>query len=320
MSRMRRIVAALAACAAFAATAQDYPSRAVHITVPYTPGTGADILARVLGPRLAERWKAAVVVDNRAGATGNIGTELVAKSAPDGYTLLFTATSFGTNPALSRSLPFDPLKSFAPVALAATSAVAVVVNPQLPARSMREFIELARSRPGKLYYSSPGSGGPQHLAMELLKLETGIDLVHVPYKGAAGALTDLIGGHVQAMVSALQTVAPHVQSGKLRMLAVMSRQRSSAFPDVPTMREAGLPQLEVETWYGVLAPAGTPDVIIANINAELNALLKDPAIRDFMARQGMSPAGGAPEKLATLLKEELARWSRVVTQAHIKAD
>src|SRR6266705_3706780 len=151
-----------------AASGQDvYPNRAVHITVPFTPGTGADILARVLGPRLAERWKSAAVVENRVGATGNIGTEYVAKSAPDGYTLLFTATSFGTNPALARSLPFDPLKSFAPVALAATSAVAVVVNPQLPARSMREFIELARSQPGKLHYSSPGSGGPQHLAMEL---------------------------------------------------------------------------------------------------------------------------------------------------------
>ena len=312
---------ALALFAIGSADAQDvYPSRPVHVTVPYTSGTGADILARVLGPRLAERWKAAVVVDNRAGATGNIGTEFVAKSAPDGYTLLFTATSFGTNPALSRSLPFDPLKSFAPVALVATSAVAVVVNPQVPAKSLRELIDLAKRQPGKLHYSSPGNGGPQHLAMELLKLETGIDLVHVPYKGAAGALTDLIGGHVQAMVSALQTVAPHVQSGKLRMLAVMSAERSGAFPEVPTMREEGLPQLEVETWYGVLAPAGTPDVIISNVNSELNALLKDPGIRDFMAKQGMAPAGGPPEKLATLLKEELARWSRVVTQAQIKAD
>ena len=312
---------ALALFAIGIANAQDaYPSRPVHVTVPYTPGTGADILARVLGPRLAERWKAAVVVDNRAGATGNIGTEFVAKSAPDGYTLLFTATSFGTNPALSRSLPFDPLKSFAPVALVATSAVAVVVNPQVPAKSLRELIDLAKRQPGKLHYSSPGNGGPQHLAMELLKLETGIDLVHVPYKGAAGALTDLIGGHVQAMVSALQTVAPHVQSGKLRMLALMSAERSPAFPEVPTMREQGLPQLVVDTWYGVLAPAGTPDVIISNVNSELNALLNDPGIRDFMAKQGMSAAGGPPEKLATLLKEELARWSRVVTQAQIKAD
>src|SRR5712692_380202 len=164
------------------AAAQDvYPSRPVHVIVPYTPGTGADILARLLGPRLAERWKAAVVVDNRAGATGNIGTEFVAKSAPDGYSLLFTATSFGTNPALSRSLPFDALKSFAPVALVATSAMAVVVNPQVSAKSLREFIDLAKRQPGKLYYSSPGNGGPQHLAMELLKLETGVDLVHVPY-------------------------------------------------------------------------------------------------------------------------------------------
>src|SRR5712692_1419378 len=295
-----------------AANGQDvYPNRAVHVTVPFTPGTGADILARVLGPRLAERWRSAVVVENRVGATGNIGTEYVAKAAPDGYTLLFTATSFGTNPALVRTLPFDPVKSFAPVVLAATSSVAVIVHPQVPAKSLREFIDLAKREPGKLHYSSPRNGGPQHLAMELLKLEAGIDLVHVPYKGAGGALTDLIGGHVQAMISALQTVAPHVQSGKLRMLAVMSSQRSGAFPDVPTTREEGLPQLEVETWYGVLAPAGTPDVIIANINSELNALLKDPGIRDFMARQGMSPAGGSPEKLATLLKEELVRWSRV---------
>ena len=219
----------LAAFAA-AAAAQDYPARPVHITVPYTPGTGADILARVLGPRLAERWGSAVVIENRVGATGNIGTEYVAKAAPDGCTLLFTATSFGTNPALSRALPFDPVKSFAPVVLAATSALALIVHPQVPAKSLREFIALARGQPGKLHYSSPGNGGPQHLAMELLKLEAGIDLVHVPYKGAGGALTDLIGGHVEATISALQTVAPHVQSGRLRMLAVMSAKRSGVPP------------------------------------------------------------------------------------------
>src|SRR5437667_10699552 len=175
----------LLACITAAASGQDiYPNRAVHITVPFTPATGADILARVLGPRLAERWKTAVVVENRVGATGNIGTEYVAKAAPDGYTMLFTATSFGTNPALVRTLPFDPVKSFAPVVLAATSSVAVFVNPQVPAKSLREFIVLARGSPGQLPYSSPGNGGPQHLAMDLLKLEAGIDLVHVPYKGA----------------------------------------------------------------------------------------------------------------------------------------
>src|SRR2546425_12956982 len=200
-----------------AASGQDvYPNRAVHITVPFTPGTGADILARVLGPRLAVRWKSAVVVENRVGATGNIGTEYVAKAAPDGYTLLFTATSFGTNPALVRTLPFDPVKSFAPVIVAATSSVAVIVNPQVPAKSLREFIALARGSPGKLHYSSPGNGGPQHLAMELLKLEAGIDLVHVPYKGAGGAITDLIGGPGQATMSAAPTAAPPPQSGQRR--------------------------------------------------------------------------------------------------------
>ena len=317
---MRRIFVVLAAFAAAAATAQDYPARPVHITVPYTPGTGADILARVLGPKLAERWRSAVVVENRVGATGNIGTEYVAKAASDGYTLLFTATSFGTNPALSRTLPFDPVKSFAPVVLAATSSLAVIVHPQVPAKSLREFIALARSQPGKLHYSSPGNGGPQHLAMELLKLEAGIDLVHVPYKGAGGALTDLIGGHVQAMISALQTVAPHVQSGKLRMLAVMSDERSPAFPEVPTAKEQGLPELEVETWYGLFSPAGTPQVIIQKINSDVNELLKDAAIREMLSRQGMTAAGGAPERFGELVKQELARWTRVVDAAGIKAD
>jgi len=304
-----------------AANGQDvYPNRAVHVIVPYTPGTGADILARVLGPRLAERWKSAVVVENRVGATGNIGTEYVAKAAPDGYTLLFTATSFGTNPALVRTLPFDPVKSFAPVVLAATGSVAVIVNPQVPAKSLREFIDLAKREPGKLHYSSPGNGGPQHLAMELLKLEAGIDLVHVPYKGAGGALTDLIGGHVEAMISALQTVAPHVQSGKLRMLAVMSGERSPAFPEVPTAKEQGLPELEVETWYGLFVPAGTPMEVVMRLNHDVNFQLQNAEIRELLSRQGMAAAGGTPERFGALVKQELARWTRVVDAAGIKAD
>ena len=288
--------------------------------MPFTPGTGADILARILGPRLAERWKAAVVVDNRAGATGNIGTDAVAKSAPDGHTLLFTATSFGTNPALSRNLPFDPVKSFAPVGIVATSALAVVVNGNLSVNSMRDLVDLARKQPGKMHYSSPGNGGIQHLTMELLKLEAGFDMVHVPYKGLGGAMSDLVAGHVQAMVSALQSAAPHVQSGKLRMVAVMTPQRSSAFPGVPTLREQGMGELEVETWYGVFAPAGTPGDVIARINSEVNLLLKDPGIVENLARQGMAPAGGPPERLGELVKRELARWNRVVSAAGIKAD
>jgi tripartite-type tricarboxylate transporter receptor subunit TctC len=319
---MKRWILLLAGICAFqAANGQDvYPNRAVHIIVPYTPGTGADILARVLGPRLAERWGSAVVVENRVGATGNIGTEYVAKAASDGYTLLFTATSFGTNPALSRTLPFDPVKSFAPVVLAATSSLAVIVHPQVPAKSLREFIALARVEPGKLHYSSPGNGGPQHLAMELLKLEAGIDLVHVPYKGAGGALTDLIGGHVEAMISALQTVAPHVQSGKLRMLAVMSGKRSPAFPEVPTAKEQGLPELEVETWYGLFAPAGTPMEVVMKLNRDINLLLQNEEIRELLSRQGMLAAGGAPDRFGELVKQELARWTRVVDAAGIKAD
>ena len=323
--RAGAVCAVLAAAASFAAGAQaqdaaSYPSRNVTLVVPYTPGTGADILARILGPKLAERWKVGVITDNRAGATGNIGTDHVAKSAPDGYTLLCTATSFGTNPALNRKLPFDPVKDFAPVVLLATSAVSLVVNPQLPAKSLAEFVEVARKAPGKYYYSSPGSGGPQHLAMELLKQELKIDLVHVPYKGSGGAIADLVAGHVQAMVIALQTASPYVQSGKLRMLAVMSPQRSQAFPDVATMKELGLGDLVVETWYGVFAPAGTPAAVVAKLNAEFNALLRQPDVRALLEKQGMNPEGGSPERFGTLVKSELARWTRVVNAAGIKAD
>jgi tripartite-type tricarboxylate transporter receptor subunit TctC len=308
---MTRLLAGLFLVCAASAAAQDYPSRPIHIIVPYTPGTGADILSRVLGPKIAGRWKAAVVTDNRPGATGNIGATEAAKAAPDGYTLLLTATSFTTNPAL---------KDFAPIALLATGALGVYIHPQVPAKSAREFVSLVRSQPGKLYYSSPGNGGPQHLAMELLKLETGMDIVHVPYKGAAGAISDLVGGHVQAMISALQTVAPHVQSGRLRMLAVMSARRSDAFPDVPTLKEAGLPDLEVETWYAIFAPAGTPNAIVARVNREMNELLKEADVKDVIAKQGLVPEGGTPEALGARVKRELAAWTRVVKAAGIKAD
>jgi len=323
MSRHAWIAAGLlAACWPCAASAQDatYPVRNVQIVVPYTPGTGADILSRIFGPRLAERWKVAVITDNRAGATGNIGTEFVAKAPPDGHVLLFTATSFGTNPALGQKLAFDPVKSFAPVIQIAASAMAVVINPYLPAKSMREFVALAKRNPGKLLYSSPGNGGPQHLAMELLKLETGIDMVHVPYKGSSGAITDLVGGHVQSMVLSLQTAAPFVRGGRLRMIALMSPERSPAFPDVPTLKELGLAKLEVETWYGVFAPAATPAPVVGKVNADINALLKQPDIRELLANQGMAAVGGSPERFGEMVKSELARWTRVVSAAKIKAD
>ena len=318
---MKRALAVLllAMVAGVTVAQEPWPSRPVHIVVPYTPGTGADILARVLGPKLADRWKAAVVTDNKPGATGNIGADFAAKSTADGYTLLLTATSFTTNPAL-KPAPFDPVKDFAPVALLATGALGVYINPTVPAKNMRDFVGLVKSQPGKLYYSSPGNGGPQHLAMELLKLETGMDIIHVPYKGAAGAITDLVGGQVQAMISALQTVAPHVHSGRLRMLAVMSSHRAEAFPDVPTLKEAGLPDLDVETWYAMFAPAGTPPAIVGRANRDVNELLKEADVREVLAKQGLEAAGGTPEALGARVKRELANWTRVVKAAGIKAD
>jgi len=320
---MRLLAALVSTCWVATAVAQGaagFPARTVQIVVPYTPGTGADILARTLGPKLAERWKVGVVTDNRPGATGNIGAEFVSKAAPDGHTVLFTATSFGTTPPLFPRLPFDPVKSFAPVVLIATSGLALVVHPQLPVKSVKEFIQLAKRRPGQMHYSSPGNGGPQHLAMELLKLETGIDIVHVPYKGLAGAITDVMAGHVQAMISATQTAHSAVQSGRLRVLAVMSPERSAAFPAAPTMKEIGLSRLEVEAWYGSFAPAGTPAPVISKINAELNALLQLPDIRELLARQGMTPRGGSPERFGDMVGKELVRWARVVEKAKIKAD
>ena len=304
-----------------AAGAQDaFPSRTVQIVVPFTPGTGADILSRTLGPKLAARWKVAVVTDNRPGATGNIGAEFVSKAAPDGHTVLFTATSFGMTPTLYRKLPFDPVKNFAPVALIATSSLGLVVHPQLPVKSVREFVQFAKRRPGELLYSSPGNGGPQHLTMELLKLETGINIVHVPYKGLTGAITDAMGGHVQAMISALQSAHPYVTAGRLRMLGVMSAERSPAFPDVPTMKEQGLPRLEVYTWYGSFAPAGTPAAAVAKLNGDINATLKQPDVRDVLEKQGMIAAGGPPERMGEMVNSELSRWDRVVNAANIKAE
>jgi tripartite-type tricarboxylate transporter receptor subunit TctC len=320
ISDMKTILALLSLLIASICNAQaPYPSRTVTIVVPFTPATGADLIARLLQPKLAERLGQAVVIENKAGASGAIGTEMVAKSPPDGYTLLFTATSHGTLPAMKR-VPYDAVKSFTPVALAATSALSFVIGPQVPAASMAEFIALAKKSPGKMYYSSPGAGSIQHLAMELAKLETGIDLVHVPYKGSSGAATDLVGGHVQATVAALQTMAPFVGNGRLKMLAVLSSERSPAFPDVPTMKELGHPKLVVDTWYGIYAPAGTPHEAIALLNREVNALLQLPEIREAMAKQGLTAVADRPERLGELVAGEIARWTRVVAAAGIRIE
>jgi tripartite-type tricarboxylate transporter receptor subunit TctC len=328
MNRMKRVtmkrahLAAIAALLSGSVLAQvvNYPDRPVTLVVPYTTGTGADGLARLLGAKLTARWRVPVITENRAGASGVIGTDHVAKSAPNGYTLLITATSFGTVPALTPKLPFSPLQAFAPVILLGTSAMGVATSGTSPFASFRDFQDAAKKQPGILNYSSPGNGSPQHLAMALLAQESGLQLQHVPYKGSAGALTDLIGNHVQASVVALQTASPHVQSGTLRMLALLSAERSPAFPQVPTLRELGLSNLVVDTWYGVLVAAGTPPEIVAQLNRDFDSLLQLPEVRDAMARQGMNVAGGPPERLQELIKSELKRWSRVVELADIHPD
>jgi len=323
-TKLIRIILFFSAFSAFSAfqpslaQPQNYPSKTVAIVVPFTPGTGADVIARLLQPKLAERLKVPVVIENKVGASGAIGTEYVAKAEPDGYTLLFTATSHGTLPAMKRSLPYDPVKSFTPVALAATSAMSFVVGPQVSASTLPEFVALAKKAPGTLFYSSPGAGSIQNLAMELVKIETGTDVVHVPYKGSAGAASDLVGGHVQATVAALQTMAPFVTTGRLKMLAVLSAERSPAFPDVPTMKELGHPNLVVDTWYGIYAPAGTPREAVAKLNTEINALLQLPDIREAFAKQGLTPVADKPERLGDLVEKEIARWNRVVATAGIR--
>lgn len=320
---VRRFLTILCAALPLAVAAQPaaYPgSRAVAIVVPFTPATGADVIARLMQPKLAERLKTAVVIENKVGASGAIGTEHVAKSPPDGHTLLFTATAHGTVPALNKALPYDAAKSFTPVALAATSALALVVGPKVPAATLPELVTLAKAQPGTLHYSSPGNGSPQHLTMELVKLDTGMDLVHVPYKGSAGAASDLVAGHVQTTVAALQTMAPFVTSGRLKMLAVLSRERSPAFPDVPTMRELGHPQLVIETWYGLFAPAGTPAEIVARLNTDVNAILQLPEIREALAKQGLAAVVDRPERLGRLVDSELSRWRRVAALAKVKAE
>jgi tripartite-type tricarboxylate transporter receptor subunit TctC len=316
----RAIGGMLALAAVTGAQAQQYPNRAITIIVPFTPGTGIDIMARTIGQKVSERWGASVVADNRAGASGNIGAEMVAKAPPDGYTLMMTATSLATNAAINRNLRYDPAKSFAPISLVATGTMAFITSTNTPAASVREFVALAKAEPAKLNYASSGNGTPQHLSMELFKLDTGIDVTHIPYKGAAGAVTDVVGGRVNSIIMPIHTAHPYVQGGKLKMLAVMAPERSPLYPNVPTLREAGYPNVQVDVWYGLLAPAGTPAEIVNRWNAEVNAILALPDVREILSKQGLNAAGGRAELLADMIRTELARWPRVVTAAGIKAD
>jgi tripartite-type tricarboxylate transporter receptor subunit TctC len=321
MNGLRATIAVLAVLAASHSLAQQtYPSRTISIIAPFSPGTGIDILARTFGQRLANRWNVAVVVENKPGASGNIGTELAARAAGDGYTLMMTATTFALNPALSKKARYDPLKSFAPVSLVATGVLWFAISANTKADSMSEFVALAKANPGKLNYASSGNGTPQHLTMELFKLTTGVDITHVPYKGAAEATKDLAGGYVDAMILPVHTIAALVQAKKVRLLAVLSEQRSAVFPAVPTFREAGYPRVESSVWYGLMAPAATSPEIVRKLNGEINAILALAEVRDILEKQGLVPGGGEPERLSNLVKAELDRWTRVIVEAKIRAD
>ena len=309
----------LAALAAVPARAQ-YPSRPISIIVATTPGTGIDTLARSIGQKLIERWGAGVAVENRPGASGNLAADYVARATPDGHTLLMAPTSYLTNSTINPNVPFDPVSSFTPVSLLATGVLALVVSNDTPAKSLTEFIALAKAKPGALTYASPGNGTSQHLAFELFKQEAGIDLLHVPYKSTGPAYNDLIGGRVNAMITTINTSVPYVQAGRMRMLGVMSDARHPVVPSTPTFREAGLSGLEVYTWNAMLGPAGLPAEVLRRLKAEVTAILALADVKELLEKQGLNPVGGPPSRLGELLKSELVRWKRVVTTAGIKPD
>ena len=313
--------AAMLALAPLAVAQEPYPSRPVKLVVPFTPGTGIDILARTLGQKLGDEWKVGVVVENRPGASGNIGTEAAAKSPPDGYTLLTTAQTMVVNRALFASLPYDPVKDFAPIAPVAVGSLALVVHPSLKVKSVAELAALAKANPGKLNYASPGSGTPHHLAMELFKSKAGLEIVHVPYKGTAQAVQDLLGGQVGVMFLPVHVALPQADAGKLIMLAAGGTTRSGAAPNVPSLAEAaGIRDIDTDIWYGIYAPARTPQAVIDRVNADVNRLLKQPDIVDTLAKQGLQATGGTPAALAELTKSDLERWTAVVKAAKIQPD
>jgi tripartite-type tricarboxylate transporter receptor subunit TctC len=325
MARMA-LLATLALMAAAApaqtskGTAASYPSRPVQIVVPFTPGTGMDILARTIGQKLSERWGQPVVVDNRPGASGNIGTDMVVKAAPDGYTLLITANTLVMTVSLYRNVPYDPVRDLAPVEKMATGTMAVTLNPSVPAHTLKELVAYAKANPGKLAYGSPGVGTPQHLATELLKSTAAIDMLHVPYKGSAGAITGLLSGDVSVMFNALHAVLPQVKAGKINAIAVGGTKRSRVAPEIPTFAESGYPDFDVDFWYGVLAPAATPREIIAKLNQDITEILNTPEIRETLSNQGLEPVTSTPEQFAELIRTDLARWAKVIKSAGITAE
>jgi tripartite-type tricarboxylate transporter receptor subunit TctC len=301
--------------------AQDaYPTRAIRFILPFPPGGGTDILGRLLAERLAANLGQPVVTENRGGAGGNVGAEAAARSAPDGYTIVLVAPSLAISPTLYSKLNYDPVKDFAPISLVATVPNVMITHPSVPAQTLQEFISHVRTRPGALNFGSGGAGTSNHLAGELFNLVTGTTLVHIPYKGVNLAMQDVLAGNVHLVFIGIPAAAPHIKAGKLRPLAVVAPQRSSALPDVPTVAEAGLRDFEVTTWYGVLAPAGTPRPIITRLNAELVKVVHSPDVKERLAATGTDPRTSTPEEFADYIKREIAKWGDVIRKAGVKAD
>jgi tripartite-type tricarboxylate transporter receptor subunit TctC len=303
-----------------AACAQQYPSKPIRIVIGFAAGGPSDIAARTIGQKLTEKWGQQVIVDIRPGASGNIATEIVAKAPPDGYTLLEPAFAHAVNPFLYSKLPFDAVKDFAPVLLFASIANVLVVHPSIPARSVKELIAFAKTRPGELTAGSAGNGTASHLAVELLNLMGGIKTTHVPYKGLAPAHTEIMGGQLSMLFDGIVTGMPAVKAGRLRALGVTTAKRWQGTPDIPTMAESGLAGFEVNSWYGLLAPAGTPRDVILRLNSEVARALREPDARERLYSIGAEPMDNTPEEFAAYIAAEMAKWSKVVKAAGIRAD
>lgn len=312
------LLAAMLAGVTGVAAAQSYPSRPVRFIVPSTPGGSVDTLARTIGPRLSEKWNQQVIVDNRSGAGGAIAGELVAKSPPDGYTLLVgTIASLATNASLQKKLPYDPVKDFAPVTLIATQNLMLLVHPSLPVKSVKELTALAKKRPGSLSFSSAGNGTGGHLSGELYKMLAGVDLLHVPYKGVAPAMVDVVSGQVTMTFASILSGSQQVRNGRLRALAVTGAKRSPAVSGLPTMTEAGVAGYESATWYGIVAPAGTPADIVNRLHGEIAGILKSPEMNDRLSKEGADPVGSTPSEFARHIQGEVEKWRKVIRAAGI---
>jgi tripartite-type tricarboxylate transporter receptor subunit TctC len=302
------------------AAAEGLSNRPITIVVPFSPGTGPDVMARAVGEGLQRHWNQPVVIDDKPGATGNIGTQIAARAAPDGHTLLMTSNPFTTNVSLFGHLPYDPVTSFTPIIDVGAGALALCVHPSLPVTDVAAFVAYVKQRPGELNYGSPGVGGPHHLAMELFKRTAGIDIRHVPYRGSAGATQDIVGGHVAGGFLSLSLAAPLAKSGALRILGIASRERVPTSPELPTLAEQGMAGFEAELWFGLLAPAGTPPEIIARYSATINEIVREPHVVETAASQGIVTRGGAPDQLAAFLARDIAVWRQVVKEAGIRAE